>query len=119
MSSRANDVVRRLDPGAPAHEYFEVVWRTSSDGAFKRAGLLAWEIIGIAVGLHSADEVQPIGIDIRVHQGPPVAGFAYGEDRELARRHTALVERRLWDSTVGEFLTFLRETAAAPTARTI
>ncbi|MFE2422510.1 hypothetical protein [Streptomyces hokutonensis] len=114
MSSTANDVARRLDPGAPAHEYFEVVWRTSSDGAFKRAGVLAWEIIGIAVGLHSADEVQPSGIEMREFGGPLVAGFVYGDDHELARRHTALVERRLWSCTVGEFLAFLRETAGDP-----
>ncbi|MDV9170754.1 hypothetical protein R6V09_11495 [Streptomyces sp. W16] len=117
MSSTSNNVDRRPDPGAPAHEHFEVVWRTSSDGAFKRAGLLAWEIIGIAVGLHSTDEVQPSGIEIREFQGPLVAGFAYGDDHELARRHTALVERRLWSCTVGEFLAFLRETTADPTAQ--
>ena len=117
MSSTSNNVNRWPDPGAPAHEYFEVVWRTSSDGAFKRAGVLAWEIIGIAVGLHSADKVQPSGIEIRAYEGPLVVRFAYGDDHELARRHTASVERRLWSCTVGEFLAFLRETSADPTTR--
>ncbi|MFD4554666.1 hypothetical protein ACFWP5_10160 [Streptomyces sp. NPDC058469] len=114
MSSTSNNVDRRPDPGAPAHEHFEVVWRTSSDGAWRRAGLVAWEVIGIAVGLRSADEVQPSGIDIRECDGPLVVRFAYGDDRELARRHSALVERRLWSCTVGEFLAFLRETTAGP-----
>jgi len=117
VSSTSNSVNRRPDPGAPAHEHFEVVWHTSSDGAFRRAGALVREIIGIAVGLHSADEVQPSGIEIREHGGPLIARFVYGDDHELARRHTALVERRLWSRTVGEFLAFLRETAAAPTTR--
>jgi hypothetical protein len=114
VPSTSNNVNRRPDPGAPAHEHFEVVWHTSSDGAFKRAGVLVWEIIGIAVGLHSADEVQPSGIEIRAYQGPLVVRFPYGDDRELARRHSTSVERRLWNCTVGEFLAFLRETTAAP-----
>ncbi|MFI6547945.1 hypothetical protein ACIBO9_32350 [Streptomyces prunicolor] len=117
MSSTSNNVNRRPDPEAPAHEHFEVVWRTSSDGAFKRAGALVWEIIGIAVGLHSADEVQPSGIEIRECEGPLVVRFVYGDDHQLARRHTALVERRLWSCTVGEFLAFLRETTAGPRAQ--
>lgn len=114
MSSTSSDVNRRPDPTAPAHEHFEVVWHTASGGAWRRAGRAAWEIIGIAVGLRSADEVQPTGIDIRACGGPLVVRFSYGDDRELARRHTALVERRLWHCTVGEFLAFLRETTAAP-----
>ncbi|MFE9601026.1 hypothetical protein [Streptomyces hokutonensis] len=114
MSSTANDVDRRPDPEAPAHEHFEVVWHTSSDGPFKRAGVLVREIIGIAVGLHSADEVQPSGIEIRACEGPLVVRFVYGDDHELARRHTALVERRLWSCTVGEFLAFLRERTGDP-----
>lgn len=114
MSSTSNSWDRQLDPEAPAHEHFEVVWRTSSDRAWRRAGLVAWEVISIAVGLHSADEVQPSGIDIRECGGPLVVRFAYGDDRELARRHRASVERRLWSCTVGEFLAFLREAAASP-----
>ena len=114
MPSTSNNVDRRPDPGAPAHEHFEVVWHTSSEGPFRRAGVLVWEIIGIAVGLRSADEVQPSAIEIRACDGPLVVRFAYGDDRELARRHSALVERRLWSCTVGEFLAFLRETAAPP-----
>ncbi|MFI5880036.1 hypothetical protein [Streptomyces sp. NPDC051554] len=117
MPTTSNNVNRWPDPGAPAHEHFEVVWHTSSDGAFRRASVLVWEIIGIAVGLRSADEVQPSAIEIRACEGPIVVRFAYGDDRELARRHSALVERRLWSCTVGEFLAFLRETAAGPTAQ--
>ncbi|WP_406120105.1 hypothetical protein [Streptomyces sp. NBC_00989] len=117
MSSTSNGVNRRPDPGTPAHEHFEVVWHTSSDGVFRRAGVLIREIIGITVGLHSADEVQPSGIEIREYEGPLVVGFVYGDDHELARRHTALVERRLWNCTVGEFLAFLGETAADPTTQ--
>ncbi|UXX96202.1 hypothetical protein N7U49_38355 [Streptomyces sp. AD2-2] len=101
MSSTSNNVDRRPDREAPAHEYFEVVWRTSSGGAWRRAGSAAWEVIGIAVGLRSADEVQPNAIEIRECDGPLVVRFAYGDDRELARRHAALVERRLWSRTVG------------------
>ncbi|XUL92356.1 hypothetical protein ACQ86D_41995 [Streptomyces galilaeus] len=117
MSSTSDKVDRRPDPEAPAHEHFEVVWHTSCEGPFRRAGVLVWEIIGIAVGLHSADEVQPSGIEIRACEGPVVVRFVYGDDHELARRHTALVERRLWSSTVGEFLAFLHETADDPAAQ--
>ncbi|MFD4871821.1 hypothetical protein ACFWOB_00405 [Streptomyces sp. NPDC058420] len=117
MSSTSNNVDRRPDREAPAHEYFEVVWRTSSRGAWRRAGIAAWEVIGIAVGLRSADEVQPNAIEIRECEGPIVVRFAYGDDRELARRHSALVERRLWSCTVGEFLSFLREAATPPAAQ--
>ncbi|MCX4904814.1 hypothetical protein [Streptomyces sp. NBC_00878] len=117
MSSGPNSVDRQLDPRAPAREHFEVVWRTSPGGALKKAGLLAREIFSITLGLHSANEVQPKGIDIRVQRGPLVAEFTYGDDRELARRHTALVENRLSACTVGEFLSFLRETATTLSTR--
>jgi hypothetical protein len=109
--TRGTDVLGQPDPAAPAHEHFEVRWQTAPGGAPRRVALLAREVLGVLLGLRPHSEIRPDGIVVRRRGGPVIAGFTYCGDPELARRHSALVERQLSGCSVDEFLAFIRNEA--------
>jgi hypothetical protein len=108
------------DPATPAHQHFEVVWRTTPGKPLVKTGQLVRDIVTVVLGLQSGQGVQPTGIEVRRLGGPVIARFTYSQDGETARRETALIERQLARCTVDEFLAFLwqRRTAPSPQRET-
>ncbi|MGW3150946.1 hypothetical protein ACWDG1_41200 [Streptomyces sp. NPDC001177] len=96
-----------------ADDHLEIFWWDDWDSSVKRTGRLLVELFALVLGLQPESGVQPRGIDVRWRTGGVLASCEYGDDRELAQRHIALLQHRLGTYSVERFIAALATDAAS------